>query len=145
MDNISKQDILFLIDVIEETLVNLVNGSLQYGIFPDELKVARVIPVYKSGQHCDCNNYRPISLPSTFLKILEKIIKTKLVTYINQNFKFDQFQYGFLEQITMDLGKNNYVVVVYFNMKKAFDTFNVGLSVYCIITILGLSIFLKKL
>ena len=72
MDNISKQDILFLIDVIEETLVNLVNSALQYGIFPDELKVAKDIPVYKSGQHCDCNNYRPISLLSIFLKILEK-------------------------------------------------------------------------
>ena len=63
-----------------------------------------------------------------------------MVTYINQKFKFDQFQYGFqcqsstlsaavdfLEQITTELDKNKYVVVVYVDLKKAFDTVNIEL------------------
>ena len=51
----------------------LINSSLSQRIFPDKLKIAKVIPLFKSGIKSDVNNYRPISLLSCFSKIFEKL------------------------------------------------------------------------
>ena len=48
------------------------NLSLSEGIFPDAMKLADVVPLFKSGKKCYLNNYRPISLLSTISKLLEK-------------------------------------------------------------------------
>ena len=54
-------------------LEHIFNISLQTGVFPDGMKIARVIPLFKNGNINDFTNYRPISLLSQFSKILEKI------------------------------------------------------------------------
>ena len=53
-------------------LVSLINASFSLGIFPDDLKIAKVIPLFKKGDTLDINNYRPISLLTCFPKIFEK-------------------------------------------------------------------------
>ena len=95
IDKVIKQDILLLIDIIGPTFVRLTNIILETGQYPEELKSAKIIPIYKKGAHDDINNYRPISLLSTISKVLEKIIKTRLVTFIETTFNFDNKQYGF--------------------------------------------------
>ena len=60
--------------------MHIFNKSLQKGIFPDKLKIAKVIPVFKSGEESCLNNYRPISILPTFSKVLERIMYNRLFT-----------------------------------------------------------------
>ena len=55
------------------------------GIFPTRLKFAEIKPLYKKGEMANISNYRPISLLTSFLKIFEKIIFTKLTRHLNYN------------------------------------------------------------
>ena len=54
---------------ISSTLRAIINTSLTQGVFPEELKLAKVIPIHKSGKKTNVSNYRPISLLSVFSKI----------------------------------------------------------------------------
>jgi hypothetical protein len=56
-------------------IVHIINCSKVNGILPDELKMAKIVPIHKSGDKTDFLNYRPISLLSIIAKILEKIKK----------------------------------------------------------------------
>lgn len=58
------------LDWISESLTHLINTSLETGIFPDKLKLAKIIPIFKTGDADTFTNYRPISILSRFLKNL---------------------------------------------------------------------------
>lgn len=58
---------------ISPILVHLFNSSFRFGIFPDDFKLAKVVPIFKSGDRKLASNYRPISVLSAFSKILEKL------------------------------------------------------------------------
>jgi hypothetical protein len=60
-----------------------------------KLKIAQVVPIFKSGSHTDINNYRPISLFCSFSKILEKIVAGRLLKYLNSNNLISPNQFGF--------------------------------------------------
>ena len=62
-------------------LVHLINLSLAQGIFPKELKIARVVPLYKSGDSRLIKNYRPVSVLPVFSKIFERIIHSRLLEF----------------------------------------------------------------
>jgi len=55
-------------------LVNIINLSLHTGIFPDKLKIAKVIPAYKAEDPCRFVNYRPISVLPNYSKFFEKVL-----------------------------------------------------------------------
>ena len=58
-------------EILSDVLSNIFNMSIQLGTFPSKLKMAKVIPIFKSGDETELNTYRPISLLSTeFLKNL---------------------------------------------------------------------------
>ena len=63
----------------------LVNQSLSTGIFPEKLKIAKIIPLYKKNEDDDMNNYRPVSLLPIFSKIFEKVVQNQLYNYANNN------------------------------------------------------------
>ena len=67
-DNIPVTFIKLVVKIIAPFLVKVINGSFELGMFPNILKIAKVIPIYKSGDKEIVNNYRPISLLSLFLK-----------------------------------------------------------------------------
>ena len=69
--------------------------SLNTGIFPEKIKTAKVIPIYKKGSLNDISSYRPISLLPSISKILEKIIFKQLSTYLNKDKLLYDSQYGF--------------------------------------------------
>ena len=71
------------------------NISLQAGVFPDGMKIARVIPAFKNGNINDFTNYRPISLLSQFSKILEKIFHNRMMSFIEEKNILYESQYGF--------------------------------------------------
>ena len=70
-DNIHVSIMKYSISYVAELMATIINCSLDTGIFPDSLKVARVCPIFKSGDKCDFQNYRPISVLPSFSKIFE--------------------------------------------------------------------------
>ena len=67
-----------------EPLKHVFNLSIETGVFPGKLKIARVSPVYKVGDNRDLTNYRPISVLPCFSKILEIIMYNRLFSYVSQ-------------------------------------------------------------
>jgi hypothetical protein len=63
---------------INESLLFIFNLALVTGIFRDELKMAKVTPIYKEGDKSNCGNYRPISVLPVIAKILENLICDQL-------------------------------------------------------------------
>ena len=90
MLNISNQ-------IICKPLTYLINLSFSNGIFPDLLKTSNVIPVFKSGENQDYNNYRPISLISNLRK---KIVHPRLYSYPEKNSLLFEQQYGFRNKLS---------------------------------------------
>ena len=73
-DNISTKLLKLILPTISIPLCHLFNLSLQTGFVPQQLKTAKVVPVFKSGDKHNFTNYRPVSLLSSFDKLLEKVV-----------------------------------------------------------------------
>ena len=84
-DDISIRVVKSAIYAIVSPLCNIFNFSLENGIFPSALKIAKVIPVYKSGNRALFNNYRPVSILSIFSKLFEKLVYDKLICFIDKH------------------------------------------------------------
>ena len=118
-------------------LSSLINLCFKEGAFPDVLKLAKVIPIHKKESKLDFQNYRPISLLSVFSKIFEKLIYTRIYSYLITNKLIYEKQFGFrsnystnhallsiTEQIKNFLDAGNYVCGIFVDLEKAFDTVN---------------------
>ena len=73
----------------------IINLSLKTGVVPDEMKTARVIPLYRKNSKLEPGNYRPVSILSTLSKILGRAVHIQLVIYLKENDLFYKFQSGF--------------------------------------------------
>ena len=111
------------------------NLSLMSGIFPDDLKVAKVLPLYKSGILNEVSNYRPVSILPQLSTILEKLFEVRLRKYIDKHEFLFKGQYGFRTNHSTNLALNEMVNIilnaldnkmfslgVFIDLKKAFDT-----------------------
>ena len=94
-DNISSKLLKKILPIIIIPLCHLFNLSLQTGYIPDQLKIAKVIPVYKSSDKHMFTNYRPISLLSSFSKLLEKLVARQMFAFLNKYKLLYNHQYGF--------------------------------------------------
>ena len=94
-DQISSKMIKDTIQNIAIPLSHIINRSLSTGIVPNQLKIAKVIPVYKTSNQDDIKNYRPISLLPAFSKIFEKVMFTKIMSFLNSQKILYKNQYGF--------------------------------------------------
>ena len=94
-DAISSKVVKVTYDSFIVPLTHIMHMSLVSGIFPTELKVARVIPIFKSGDASDFTNYRPVSVLPLFSKILERLMYTRLISFINKHKLLYKFQFGF--------------------------------------------------
>ena len=118
-------------------LTFIFNPSIHQGIFPDSMKLTKVVPIFKQGSRFACSNYRPISVLSSISKIFERCIFNQLMFYFTNNDTTSSKQYGFrpgfttsdclidlIEEITSSLDKGLYVVSLFLDLSKAFDTVN---------------------
>ena len=123
------------IDEYIEPLTHLINESLRTGICPSELKLARVVPIFKSGDPSLLTNYRPISILSFFSKVFERIVYDYLFDFICTNNILYDYQFGFrpkhstqqaiitlIDKITKSLDNGDIVISLFIDLKKAFDT-----------------------
>ena len=120
---------------ISPTIANLFNRCMYSGIFPDVLKIARVIPLFKSGDRNCIGNYRPISLLPVFSKIFEKLIHKRVLSFLDKHNVLYNKQFGFrkrhstihalntaITQIIHSLNRNDTVFGIFLDFSKAFDT-----------------------
>lgn len=123
------------IDILLTPLCHIINCSFRTGIFPDLFKLAKVIPLHKSGSKVDLNNYRPISLLSIFSKVIEKCFKKQLTNYIKTNNLLTEFQFGFRDDcnsencfyrlsdfLRVGINNNKYILLLFVDLTKAFDS-----------------------
>ena len=118
-------------------LTYILNLTLKQGVFPDSLKIAKVIPVFKQGPCSSCGNYRPISVLSALSKIFERCILNQLKFYCLTENILASNQYGFrsgynttvclvdlIDEVTKALDEEKYAVSIFLDLSKAFDTVN---------------------
>ena len=95
VDDIKGSIILDVYNEIRAPLFEVFRHSLKDGIFPDRLKIARITPIFKSGDNSLISNYRPISVLPAFSKILERIMHNRLFSYFKDNKLLFSKQFGF--------------------------------------------------
>ena len=105
--------------------------------------MAKVITLYKKGKRYEANNYRPISLLSIFDKLFEKLLCRRVMKFLNANNILFKFQYGFrklhsttlaliefTDSVRCFLDDGNYVISIFVDLTKAFDTVDHGMLLY---------------
>ena len=135
VDCISNKLLKFVKNAISEPLTIIINQMLNTGVFPDLLKISKVIPIYKKEDDTMFSNYRPISLLPSISKIFEKVILEQLATYLDRNNLIHKHQYGFrknhsteyaslhiVDYLNYELDKNRTPTNIYLDLSKAFDS-----------------------
>ena len=137
MDGISPVLMKRIKHEIRKPVTLILNQCLATGIFPDKLKIAKVVPIYKSEDENIFNNYRPISILPALTKVFEKIIFNQTYSYFDDHNMFFGNQYGFRKKhstelavlevidritITNQLDKGQTPMNIYLDLSMAFDT-----------------------
>ena len=73
------------VDVPVCTITHIINLSITTGSIPDDLKMARIVPLYKKNSKTHVGNYRPISVLSVISKVFEKVVFMQLSDYLSEN------------------------------------------------------------
>lgn len=133
-DKIQSRMLKELANELVEPLRIIFSRTLTEGCMPADWKTAQVIPIYKKGPKGDPGNYRPVSLTSIPCKLLESIIKDKLMHHLNANNLINQTQHGFmpgkscttnliefLDKVTRTVDNQKSADILYLDFAKAFD------------------------
>lgn len=120
---------------ISEVLQHIFNSCVDECIFPDALKLCKLIPVYKRGRKTSYDSYRPISLVPVFSKIFEYLISDQITSFFEENGLFSSCQFGFRAGMSTSTAVTDFVKECYnalenkrnhssrlYDMSKAFDT-----------------------
>ena len=135
IDEISAEVLKISALAIIPYLQKLLNQTFSKGEFPDCLKIAKVIPLFKSGSKTDVDNYRSISLLPVLSKVLEKIMYNRLIKFLDKNDLLYEKQFGFISkhstvealiEITENIrsGTDEEFASIMLDLRKAFDTIN---------------------
>ena len=124
-----------IIDLVVIPVHHILKLSFENGVVPQQLKIARVVPVHKAGDRLLMDNYRPISLLPTFSKVMEKIVAERLTNFLNDNSLLSQWQFGFrtrhstihpmmhfMNHVTDAFNSKQSSIAIFCDLRKAFDT-----------------------
>ena len=122
-------------DIFFDPLKYIFNFSLQQRIIPENLKIAKVSPIYKKDEEFLLTNYRPISVLPCFSELLERIMYNRLVKYLSENSILYEKQFGFqtshstehailllVNQLYQSFDESNFMLEIFIDQSKAFDT-----------------------
>ena len=103
--------------------------------FPDELKIAKIVPIHKGDAKNVSTNYRPISLLPILGKVFEKVIAARFLKFLDKHNILTQNQFGFRKKRSTDLAiaevyndllqnleDNKYTCAIFLDLAKAFDS-----------------------
>ena len=121
----------------------LINNSFKTGIYPECLKLAKVVPIHKGGEKSKPGNYRPISILSIINKIFEKVFYSRLISFLDKNNIINENQFGFrhgysttmavaefYEKILKSLDSDKMTCAVLLDLSKAFDSVDRKILMY---------------
>ena len=133
-NGISSNFIKKIIFTIARPLHHIFLLSFEQGIVPTQLKIAKVVPIFKNGDRCNMDNYRPISLLSCFSKILEKIVSSRLSSFLNTCNILSEWQFGFRPHhstihpmihltnfLSNAINEKKHSLAIFCDLRKAFD------------------------
>ena len=136
-DGISTKLLKFISPALLKPLTLVINQSLITGIFPDKLKIVKVIQLFKKGNASVIENYRPMSLLPSISKLFVKVVFIQLSKYFMCNKLFHEGQYGFKESHSTELAsielmdrvisamdRKTLPISIFMDLSKAFDTLN---------------------
>lgn len=136
-DNITSNILQLISTKIAIPIAELFNKCFLKGYFPKCFKQSIIVPIFKAGLSSELNNYRPISLISTFAKIFEKLIYSRLYSFFEKSNILSNMQFGFLkgkstsdaiatltEYVYSSLDESLPCLTVFLDLTKAFDTVN---------------------
>src|ERR1043165_4473680 len=137
IDDIDPHIAISYIPLIASQLAELINCSLNTGVVPHAIKIAKIVPIYKKGGRDDPTNYRPISILPFFAKYFEKIMYDRLSNFVEKSNIIFSHQYGFqsgrstfmpllnmYDKISNAFENSEYSIGIFFDLAKAFDTVN---------------------
>ncbi len=120
---------------IAKPLQHIINLSLSNSIVPSQMKIAKIVPIHKSGPRTSMDNYRPISLLSCFCKILEKVVCGRLCSFLEINNILSGSQLGFrsgystihpmvhfVNHVSTTLNNKEHTIAIFCDLRKAFDS-----------------------
>ena len=134
-DGIANHFLKIALPVIGESLCSIFNLSIAAGVFRDCWKIARVAPIFTSGQSDHRSNYRPISVLPFLSRVFEKLVFNQLYEYLDKNKLIYYKQSGFrslhsavtcllksTNEWYVNTDKGRITAIVFINLKKVFDT-----------------------
>ena len=134
-DDLSSNIIIDTYDSLKNIQFHVFKVSIQQGIFPDSLKIAKVTPIFKSGDKDNISNYRPIPILPVFSKVLERIMYNRVYIHLDSKGLLYEKQFGFqrnnsiehtILQLTRDITdsseKAEYTRGIFIDLSRAFDT-----------------------
>ena len=137
IDSIGPKLLKLSAPIIYKPIASLINKSIANGKFPDDLKLAKITPIYKKGDKTNPGNYRPISILPTISKLFEKHIASQLRVFLSTHDLLHKEQSGFrqfhscqtaLTKITdawlKEMDQGNITGVTFLDFRKAFDLVN---------------------
>lgn len=140
-DGLSNKTLKSIIKSFAKPLSNLINNSFETGHYPNHLKIAKIIPVYKKkGDKKLMENYRPIALLPSINKVYEKVISNRILEFLESNSILFSDQFGFrknsstttaiqkfIKEVLVGIENGDYVSGIFLDLQKAFDCVHVDI------------------
>ncbi len=134
-DDIDVKILKKVSDSIVVPITHLCNLSLSNGNVPNDLKIAKIVPIYKKGTKDKLSNYRPVSVLPALSKIYERLVYNRLVNFLDKHKILNKQQFGFrknhstslaisalVDQFHETVERNEFMLGLFIDLSRAFDT-----------------------
>ena len=143
VDGITVKILKLAFETVGDKFLHVINCSLENGTFPTKWKRSMIVPIEKVTGTVKCEEFRPINMVPPYEKLLEICVNDQIVSYLEKNFIFSEFQSGFREKNSCEsalqtvlfnwkgaLEERKIIGVVFLDFKRAFETINRNLLLH---------------